>query len=240
MLGFDPLTLSAAYMLASAGVAQCPASPPGTAHVRYFVEDHPAVGVRETDELTSRFINDVNSTMIYHGKWMKGGSTELHLKESIKVEYDTRPAADGKVCLSVSNVTYTITYNPTIYIVADLSPCVGKAARAHEQRHVDADIAVINDYLAVLEKAINEDVATLGTDHDPMGKDGIGSPVAADDVKSVKGRVTEQILKAAENPWQGLPNLIRAKRLADDDNIKVYQEDTAACPGEFPPFAMAH
>lgn len=229
MIGFDPLTLSAAYILASVTTTtECPVPEPVAANVEFVKGDNPIVTDQTKADIASRFRTNLNSSMSVDGNWIKGGATVIEgmaLKESVDVEFKAHPVPGGKACLSVGKVNYTITYSPTVYIASDLSDCVRNATLAHEQRHIDHDAALANAYVPIITKAITDAVDSLGAQ----------GPIALNDVDSTKDHLTAGILQAIKPKWGDLSFAVRDKK-SEVDTEEDYKKDTAACPGEFPAF----
>ena len=228
MIGFDPVTLSAAYILASVSATECPAPEHVAAHVEFVKTDNPVVTDQTKEQLASRYRTNLDSSMSIDGKWITGGATVMEgmaLKAGIDVEFKAHNAANGQACLAVSAVTYTVTYSPTVYIASDLSDCVKKATLAHEQRHVDHDSALANAYVPLIEKALTDYVDNLGAK----------GPLSLNDVDAVKDRLTSDIMQAVKPKWGDLSFAVRDKK-GEVDTEEDYKKDTAACPGEFPAF----
>jgi hypothetical protein len=228
MIGFDPLTLSAAYLLTSMTVAECPAQTAPQVSVQMVTTDNPLVG-NQTPEQMASLRSDRDSSAYWHGKWMPGGATltrGMALKEGIDIEFKTHPAAAGTVCLSVDKVNYTVTFSPTIYLAAGLSDCASNATLAHEKRHVALDETIINNNLPVLQQAIEDYMAS----RPPQ------PPVPETLTESLKTELMKKAVEAIKGKWGNLSYQVQQAQ-GQVDTADDYKRDTAACPGQFPPYA---
>ena len=231
MIGFDPLSLSTAYILASLSAAQCPAQGPVAVDVQFVRKDTPAVTNVTSAELT-KHMNDPNSTMATDGKWMVGGVTVIapgvNLKDNLNAGFQaTVEVRTGAACFTVAKVTYTIEYDPAVFIASDFLNlgCRYSATLMHEKRHVDTDVKLLTDYIPEFRKALENIAPTIG----PQG------PYAVGDVDNQKRRVIQQIGAATGPVWTQFWATRRVKQ-AEIDTIQNYMRDTALCPGQFPKF----
>ena len=227
MIGFDPLTLSAAYIAASLSTAECQAPGHVAVNVEVVQTENPVVTGLAPGDMNDKRV-DMDSSGVTDGQWIKGGATltrGMALKEGIDVEFNAEPKGPQSACLTPKKINYTITFSPVVYIAAGLSPCVSKATLAHEQRHVDRDRAIIDAYVPILEKALTDYV------------DGLPAPAPEPSInaESAKDQLANSILQAIKPKWGDLSYAVR-KGQADVDTPEDYKRDTAACPGEFPPY----
>ncbi len=231
MLGLDPLTLSAGYILATLSAAQCPAQGPVDVDVEFVKQDSPTITNMTSAQLTQQMMNP-DSTLATDGKWMVGGVTVVkpgaNLMDTIQVGFQAMTEVrTGAACFTVNKVSYTITYNPSVYIASDFlnMGCRYSATLMHEKRHVDTDVRLLTDAVPDLKKSLQAIAESLG----PQG------PYAVGDLDSQKRRVVEQIGAAIAPQWQQFVALRRQKQ-AEIDTLPNYQRDTALCPGQFPKF----
>lgn len=232
MIGFDPLSLSTAYILASLTAAQCPAQGPVDVDVQFIRKDSPAVTSQTSSALTKNEINDPNSTMATDGKWMVGGVTVIipgiNLKDSMNASFQSvTEVRTGAACFTVAKVKYAIEYDPAVFIASDFlgMGCRYSATLMHEKRHVDTDIKLMTDYVPEFRKAIENIAPTIG----PQG------PYAVGDVQAQQQRVIKQIGAGLAPLWAQFWAQRRTKQ-AEIDTVQNYMRDTALCPGQFPKF----
>ena len=227
MLGFDPLSLSAGYILASLTVAEC--TPQGAPAVSVQVEkgNVSVVGDQTAQQMDS-LRADLDSSANSDGRWMTGGATlvrGMSLKEGIDLEFKAVPTTPGMACLAVSKVDYTITFAPTIYMAAGLSPCIYNATLAHEKRHVALDETIIDNNAPVLQQAITDYLASLPP----------SSPAPESQAESQKTEMMKKIMQAIKGKWGNLSYQVKHAQ-GQVDTPEDYKRDTSACPGEFPPY----
>lgn len=232
MLGFDPLTLSAAYILASMSASQCPTQGPVDVEVQFVQRDNPIITNMTSAQLTQREMNNPNATMATDGKWMVGGVTVVNpdsgLKDDLQFGFQaTTEIRTGAACFAVNKVIYTITYSPDVYIASDFlnMGCRYSATLMHEKRHVNTDIRILTDYVPEMRKAIQAVADSLG----PQG------PYAVGDLEVQKQRVGQELAASLKPQWEQLLTLRRQKQ-AEIDTVQNYLRDTALCPGQFPKF----
>jgi hypothetical protein len=226
-----PLTLSAAYVLASLSAAQCPAQGAVDVDVQFVKQDNPVTTNLTSAQLTQQFGKRLDTSMLNDGRWMVGGVTVLGpstLKEEIQLGFQSNTEVrTGDACFTVDKVTYKIVYTPEVYIASDYLKmgCRYSATVMHENRHVNTDVDLLTDEVPDIRKTIESFTGALG----PQG------PYAVGDVVAQKQRIAKAISDSVAPQWQEFVTL-RRKKQAEIDTLANYQRDTALCPGQFPKF----
>ncbi|TAL34893.1 MAG: hypothetical protein EPN97_07890 [Alphaproteobacteria bacterium] len=227
MFGFDPLTLSAGFILASMSSAECPVQGAFDVDVQFVQKDSPPITDLTSEQLTQKFSSDHDASMATDGNWMKSGSTLVSgtaMKEAVDVAFKVHDVSPGKACLSVSKVNYTITYSPATYIGSDVAAgCRYDVTVAHLKRHIDLDTQVINDGVPVMREALENYVSSMGAQ----------GPFAASEVESQKIIIMRQIIDGISPQWKKL-SFQRQNAQKTIDTAEDYKRDTASCPGDFP------
>lgn len=229
MLGFDPVTLTAAYLLATATGCAPQGNP--AVEVRIQQRDKPYNTQYTSQQLTQMFGNDLDSTLSTDGHWMISGVTVLSgggLTSRTKAQFSFTPNyKTDTACFSVDKVEYEINYSPAIYIASDYKDmgCRYSATLMHEKRHVQQDIKTLTDYKRTIEKAIEKHL--YGKKHPEVTREGI---------EVAQQRTIKELGEALEPTWMALLEL-RRKRQAEIDTETNYLRDTALCPGQFPDYS---
>ncbi|MEZ0224540.1 MAG: hypothetical protein ACAH83_08305, partial [Alphaproteobacteria bacterium] len=227
MFGFDPLTLSAGFILASMSAAECPVQGAFDVDVQFVQQDSPVITDQTSEQLAQKYLHDHDASMVSDGKWITGGTTVVRgtaLKEAVDVGFQVHDVPAGKACLSVKKVNYTITYNPALYIASDIvgSGCKYDVTLAHLKRHVDLDVQIINDGLPVMRQALEDYVSSLGAQ----------GPYAAGEIESMKVLLMRQIIDGIAPQWKKL-SFARQSKQTTIDTAEDHKRDTAACPEHF-------
>ena len=162
MLGLDPMTLPAAYMLAAA--AACPAPVPPIVHMT-FIDTAP---IQRSDvsgrDLGTRHI----STTFSHTNretWLVSGLTQSDFDPTYLIDFNVaQDPASGTGCVAVKTVEITVKYAPTIYVASELKPgsCRFGVVLQHEARHVNTDIITFNEQLPQLRQAVEDAANQIG------------------------------------------------------------------------------
>lgn len=228
MLGFDPLTLSAGFILASMSAAECPVQGAFDIDAQFIQQDTPVNTSMTSAQLVQKYRNDHDASMATDSKWMTGGTTVVSgtaLKESVDVAFKVHDVSPGKACLSVSKVHYTITYNPSVYVASDISGsgCKHDVTLAHLKRHTDLDAQILTDGLPAMRQALEEYVGGLGAQ----------GPFVANEIESQKVLLMRNIVDGISPQWKKL-SFKRQNAQKTIDTAEDYKRDTASCPDQFP------
>jgi hypothetical protein len=226
MFSFDPISLSAAYFM-TVGAVQCPALLPRNVAVDVHVDykRDPYIVNLSSAELTT-FAKDADSTISTDGHWMVGGLTKSGFDSEIRVDFIA--STFGRVsCLNVEKVTYTIKYNPQVYIASDYlnMGCRYSVTVMHEEHHVDTDRRLLDQYIPGLKQTVKAYAEQLG----PQG------PYPTADIEMQKNRIVRIIGDGLQPLMQQLAT-IRRQRQAQIDTKANYMRETAMCPDQFPKF----
>ncbi len=187
MLGFDPMTLPAAYLLAAA--AACPGAAAPIVHMDFVVT--PAI---QRNDLSSQNLGAFHiSTTFSHSNretWAVGGLTLSDFDPSYLIDFNLATNADGASCVSISTVQITVKYAPTIYVASEFKPgtCRFDSTLQHEARHVNTDIITFNELLPQLRQAVEDAAVAVGS---------VG-PVAADQLIPARDKMVDRIKAALE------------------------------------------
>lgn len=227
MIGFDPLTLSAAYILASMSAAECPAQGPIAVDVQLTVRDSPYVTNMTAVEMNKAFRNDTNTTLSTD-RWIIDGLTRSSFQSQVSGNYAsvTKPMT-GETCFALTSVSFNIVFAPVIYVASDFQgmACRHSVVLTHEKHHVDTAERTLTDYIPDMKKAIERYTETLA----PQG------PFAAGDVQPHIQALFRQVSDAMKPQWEEMMTLNRQRQAAIDTEAN-YRRETAMCPGQFPKF----
>jgi len=144
-----------------AGLSSCPAPPPAVIEVRFRTE--PAVYNRDVTAA------DISRMTRHNGK-MPDGSQAIPLgvtQGGMAHGYETvfrEKKKGGDVCLSLEKVVLDIHYAPKVYIAKEYHRiCKYELTKAHEDRHVAADIEIQTKHLPALKKALTAAARAVDT-----------------------------------------------------------------------------
>jgi hypothetical protein len=231
MFGIDPVSLSAAYILAGVTAAGCPPQQPVEVDVQFVRKDSPYITDQTSAQLTQKYGADPDATLATDGNWMVGGVTVVSgegLSSQTQAQFSSmQNPRSGEVCFVVDKVNYTINYGPQIYIASDFKGlgCRYSVTLMHEKRHVETDVRTITDFIPQMRRDIEKYATGIG----PQG------PFPASEMQNQTQRVLRQISDGLRPQWDELLAL-RRKRQAEIDTEARYRRDTALCPGQFPKF----
>lgn len=219
----------AAALVLVAAPAPCPSSaPPVEVEVRVVHKEQPLVTHKTSQELTAEFRYDPDATSSTDGLWMVGGLNQSVIGGSYKVQYDQRiNQQTGSVCVAPHKVVYEIVYTNTIYIAQDFKSmgCRYSATMAHEKRHVNTDLRVLDKYVPVIRDDLYRAASNIG----------MRGPFSGEQLAEVRRDMTELIAAGADKTMTQLREE-RRRRQADIDSYENYMRDTALCPDQFPKF----
>jgi len=229
MLGFDPITLPAMYMLSA--LAKCPAQGPVEVDVRLAKTDNAYILDQTSAQLTRNFGKNMDTTLATDGKWMVSGVTVVggnNLRSQFGAEFKTSTNySSDTMCFTISKITYEIQYSPDVYIASDYKNmgCRYSATLAHEKRHVAADERTFTDYIPYFKDQLERAAEAMP----PKG------PIPVSQSQDAQHAALKELAEGAAPLWDELLAL-RRKRQALIDTPENYMRDTALCPGQFPKF----
>lgn len=217
--------LTGLLMLANAG---CPAQGKVDVDVRLDKRDSAYITNLTSQQLTTKYGRDPDSTLSTDGHWMVSGVTvvsEGGLSAQTKMSFNVLPDyKNNTACLTVDKVEYTVQYAPKIFIAQDYKDmgCRYSATLMHEKRHVQTDVRTFSDFFPDIARDTVQRVGAQG----PF-------PYAA--APDMQKRAMDQINADLKPVFDRLVEL-RRKRQAEIDTEANYIRDTALCPGQFPKF----
>ena len=226
MLGFDPVTLPALIVLA--GLSACPEQGRVDVEVRMQQNDSPYITNSTSQQLTTTYGRDPDSTMSTDGHWMVGGVTVVSgdgLRSGVGMEFSKiTNYKTNTTCFTVSKIKYEIQYSPKVYIASDFMTqgCSYSVVLMHEKRHVQTDVRTITDFIPDMRRKIQ----AIGEKLQPQGP----YPDAA--VPEAQQRFLREVHESLMPVWMELVAL-RRQRQAAIDTEENYRRDTATCPGQF-------
>ena len=225
----DMPAIAAAVILASSPAAPCPsAAPQVDVQVRVVHNETPISMEKTARELSAEFTHDADTTVSTDGHWMIGGTTRSDIGGSYSVQYQQRVDEQaGTTCIAPDKFEYEIVYTSTIYMAKDFgqSGCRYTATLAHQKRHVDTDLRVLDKHIPNIRAALEKAVSDIG----------MRGPFAEDQLQGASEQIAEELALAADPAMQALREE-RRKRQAEIDTYDDYVRDTAACPGQFPKY----
>jgi hypothetical protein len=221
MFGFDPVTISAAYILAATGI--CAAPQPPVVHMEFI--DTPPV---QRNDLSGHDLGSFHiSTTFSHSRnetFTVGGLTLSDFSPVYLVDFDvmTNPAL-GIACLALKSVSITVKYAPTIYVASEFKEgsCRFQSTLQHEARHVNTDIITFNELLPVLRQAVQ----------DAADKIGAVGPVKSENLIPERDNMMDQ-LKAALSAKAEEIEKIRFNRQQMIDTRQEYLRLSKMCADE--------
>lgn len=222
-----PLTLSKLYMLTQMTVCPFPDYVP-TVDVVFKQLKPDYVTAVPIKALTDSMKGNKDATHISDTtrKWRVFGMTEGHIGgRGYRASYLTKTDQTGQRCIYVDNVTFEITYVPTIFIGKELqtSECHFKVVKMHEERHVATDLKVIKEYLPKIKMEILWYLRGVG---------GQGPFPQYETDKNAK-RIIEEVVAYVKPMVQKLIETRRARQ-GDIDTLENYKYESGLCPGDYP------
>jgi hypothetical protein len=111
-------------------------------------------------DLNQTLQGDMDSTLESDSQLFPGGAMAAETSAGdISVEVSSQLAdEDANACLYIDKVQLVISYAPTIFLAKELSApgqeCRLKMTKDHEERHVAADISLLNDGIAKMKMKV--------------------------------------------------------------------------------------
>jgi len=199
----DFLTQPAFVILA--GFSSCPAPPPAVIEVRLRTEPTVYILDATAAEITR---------MTGHSGKMPDGSQAIPLGVTLggmAHGYETvfrEKKQGGDACLSLEKVVLDIHYAPKVYMAKEYHRiCKPELTKAHEDRHVAADIKIQTKHLPALKKALAAAVRAIDT----------RTPVPEAQVAERKLKIRQSIKDAME-PARAKVKAERSKKHAEYDS----------------------
>lgn len=224
----DLPAITAAVVLASTPAPCPPAAPQVDVQVRIEHQEMPVVTGKTSRELTGEFLLNSDATTSTDGHWMIGGLNHADIGGNYSVQYEQRIHEQaGTACIAPQKVEFEIVYTSTIYMAKDFKPasCSYIATMAHQKRHVATDLRVLEKHIPNIRAALVQAACNIG----------MRGPFTGDQLPTAREKIAEDIAVAADSAMQAMREE-RRKRQADIDTYDNYTRDTAACPGQFPPY----
>jgi hypothetical protein len=141
------------------------------------------------------------------------GTTEYQLSAQM---------VNGQACIYADKVTLSLNYDPTIYIAAEYvdRPCANQVVTAHENMHVERDLAAIQDFIDRARPSMQEFLDGLG------GQGPYPSDQANDGAAQLRDLIQGDVEQAILPGLQ----LIRQQYQAGLDTPENYKAQAAMCP----------
>lgn len=239
---FEPISLmTAGYMLAS--VSACPA-PLQNPVFDLNVDELP---VKVNQSLTAAQITDLklsgdkNAAASGDAAAVASASHDAAIRQQMSVEgvsfyngltlgqlYGTvqysisMQLINGATCLYADKVTLALNYDPTIYIAAEYNdrPCANQVVTAHENLHVERDLAAIADFIPRAKTSMQEYLNGIG---------GQG-PYAEAEVQDGLLRMRDLIQGDIDNAILPAVSLLRLQYQQGIDTPENYKTQSEMCP----------
>jgi hypothetical protein len=173
--------------------------------------------------------NDANSSLAADRRGVYVGVTKSTLQMHYDFAFGNRVnAARNAACPFVQKATYTFIYHPEVYIASDFlrMACRYGVTVMHEQRHVDAFLQTVNEYMPQMKQELDDYIA-----HMPQKQ-----PVTAKEAIDDRHQEIMNEVTASLNPLLGQFDEINHQRQAAIDTPENYAHDDAICPDEKPAF----
>jgi hypothetical protein len=246
MLGFDPLSLATAgFLLVSSSGCPAPAQNPafalqieqlpvtlnqslsaGQITQLKLSADHEAV--TSGDAMAAESANRdaaVRQAVSTEGISFYNGLTQGQLSGTVESQVVIQPLGDGQQsCLYAEKVTLALTYDPTVYVAAEYAtrPCANQVVTAHENTHVERDLAAIADFTPRAKLSMQEFLDGLG---------GQG-PYAQSEVQDGMLKMRDTIQGDIDNAILPGLSLLRTQYQQGLDTPENYKRQSALCPAE--------
>jgi hypothetical protein len=219
MIGFDPISLPALFLLAGMS-GSCPNFGAPVVDVTLTASDPPLDTSMTHQELTAGFANNPDSSLSTEPGWHLGGLTLSQVEHLLTASYEQALFPDGTACIQMSNVNIDIVYTPVIYVASDYvdNKCRYTVTLAHEQRHVGTDLAVFNDFRPHIQKRLQAYVNRIG----PQG------PFNQMQLQMVQDALLNEVQRAIEPLFDQLVETRRARQ-AEFDTQSNYEREGALC-----------
>ncbi|MDI1226664.1 MAG: hypothetical protein PSY14_03145 [bacterium] len=222
MIGFDPISLPALFLLAGMS-GSCPNFGAPTVDVTISASDAPLDTSMTHQELTAGFANNPDSSLATEPGWHLGGLTLSQIENLFSSNFQQALFPDGTACTQISDVNIDIVYTPVIYVASDYmsNRCRYTVTLAHEQRHVGTDLQVFNDYAPYLKKKIQAYVNQIS----PQG------PFDQSQLQMVQDAMLAEVQRFADPLMEQMIET-RRQMQAQFDTQSNYEREGAMCADE--------
>ncbi len=221
MLGFDPLTISTLFVLASAGdLCVMPKSTdinitPSTQKVQVITN-------RTLAQLQNEQIDTINPHS-FNGVSVTQGFAQgkISMKAEVKLDYSTLPQYRA-ACLWYDTISVSFDIDPHIYIAKEVHQdrCMGQAVLAHEMKHVNADRQVVNKYSQIIGQKLITELKARGF---------MAGPVKIEEAEAIAERMKKTVMQIIELEHERM-NLDRRDAQGQVDSAQEYARVAALCP----------
>ncbi len=128
----------------------------------------------------------------------------------------------GKICMTVSKVNIRVELDPTIYIAKEFKrgSCHYNAVLEHEKKHVALDRKIVNKYLNVMVKAVNNTLKHVGYVHGPYNVEQL--PALQKQIGGILDSVIEQF-------YTNMNRENDALQVSTVDTLAEYERVDAVC-----------
>ena len=218
----DPLTLTAAFVLAKAdlsGLCQMPKPTqinviPKTEPVKYDYSKTRAMLQAQKIDTVNPYGYGVES---HTTGYMEGS---VHLKHSVELEHKFIPKYNA-YCIWYKTVDLSLEIDPTIVISREEAEdkCRLKAVRDHELKHVMVDRQIVNKYSQTIGKKVYDGLESRGF---------MVGPIPAKNVEAVVARMQGTIGQLIDLEYQKM-QIERRERQQAVDSLEEYERVNAMC-----------
>lgn len=246
MLGFDPLSLATAgFMLVSS--TGCPATAQNPAFELKIdqlpVTLNQSLSAGQITQLKLSSDRDalasgdaavaasanrdaaVRQAVSTEGVSFYNGLTQGQLSGTVESRILIQPIGDGQQsCLYADTVTLALTYDPTVFVAAEYAtrPCANQVVTAHENTHVQRDLAAIADFTPRAKQSMQEFLNGLG---------GQG-PYAQNEVQDGMLKMRDTIQGDIDNAILPGLSMLRTQYQQGLDTPENYKRQSELCPAE--------
>lgn len=218
----DPLTLTAAMMLAKADVSElCKMPKPTQINVVPKTEDVKFDYSRPRAALQSEKIDTVNpfgyDVESHTTGFMKGS---IGMNHNVELGHEFLPRYNA-YCVWYKTINLNIEIDPTIVIAKEEAqdPCRLNAVRDHELKHVHVDRKIVNKYAQSMGRKIYDGVKARGF---------MVGPIRADQVNVTISRMQDTIGQLIELEYQKM-QIERQENQQAVDTLEEYERVDAIC-----------
>lgn len=220
IFGLDPLTLPAAYVLAS---LTCAAPAPPTVTME-FTHSPPI----QRGDLSAKELGNYNISTTFSKSrneiFTVGGITVSDFAPKYLVDFNSgHDPQTGLYCLSLKSVAISVHYAPTVFIASEFQAgtCRYKETLQHEVRHVNTDIITFNEYLPVLRAGV--EAAAVRT--------AAAGPLKEQELLPARDRMVDALRAALAAKVDELEH-VRFSRQQAIDTRQEYLRISKLCAGE--------
>ncbi|MCB1650726.1 MAG: hypothetical protein KDI46_01605 [Alphaproteobacteria bacterium] len=221
MIPFDPLTAGTLLVLAASGKSFCQMPHPAKINVIPKTQRVKYDYSQSFDQLQKHEVDTINPygyDNITHTNGFMSGN--IQIKSEVKLDHKAYPQY-GAYCVWYDEINITIEIDPTIVIAREVAadPCMGKAVKTHELKHVKVDRLIVNKYAKTMGKKLYDGLKQRGF---------MAGPIRAEYVSQTAERMRETVGQLLELEYKKM-EIERAESQQRVDSLGEYQSVQDKC-----------